>query len=47
MIEHLRSRVPWGLRCTIERVANGDPFVGSLAGPGFNALKHGLEEAAD
>ena len=27
------ARVPWGLRCTIERVAVGDPFVGSLDGP--------------
>jgi acetylornithine deacetylase/succinyl-diaminopimelate desuccinylase-like protein len=45
LIEHLRSRVPWNLVCTVERVANGDPFVGSLAGPGFNALKQGLEES--
>lgn len=37
--------MPWDLRCSFERVAAGDPFVGSLAGPGFDALKAGLEEA--
>jgi acetylornithine deacetylase/succinyl-diaminopimelate desuccinylase-like protein len=45
LIEHLRSRVPWGLRCTIERVAVGDPFVGSLEGPGYESLKVAMEEA--
>jgi acetylornithine deacetylase/succinyl-diaminopimelate desuccinylase-like protein len=45
LIEHLRTRAPWNLRCTIERVASGDPFTGSLSGPGFDALKQGLEEA--
>ena len=33
LVEHLRSRVPWGLHCTIERVAVGDPFVGLAVGP--------------
>ena len=45
LIEHLRSRVPWNLRCSVERVASGDPFVGSLSGPGFEALEAGLEES--
>jgi cysteinylglycine-S-conjugate dipeptidase len=45
LIEHLRSRVPWNLRCSVQRVASGDPFVGSLSGPGFEALKAGLEES--
>lgn len=45
LIEHLRARVPWGLRCEIERVAVGEPFVGSLEGPGFEALKTAMEEA--
>jgi acetylornithine deacetylase/succinyl-diaminopimelate desuccinylase-like protein len=43
LIAHLRSRVPWNLRCTIAEVAVGDPFTGSLSGPGFEALKEGLE----
>ncbi|HET6547392.1 MAG TPA: dipeptidase [Solirubrobacter sp.] len=45
MIAHLERRVPWGLRCTIERVAVGDPFAGSLSGPGFAAMKAAMEEA--
>jgi acetylornithine deacetylase/succinyl-diaminopimelate desuccinylase-like protein len=45
LVAHLESRVPWNLRCEIERVALGDPFVGSLNGPGFDALKSALEEA--
>jgi acetylornithine deacetylase/succinyl-diaminopimelate desuccinylase-like protein len=45
LIEHLRKRVPWSLQCEIERVAVGDPFVGTLDGPGFEALKSALEEA--
>lgn len=45
LIEHLRNRVPWNLRCEFEPVALGDPFVGSLAGPGFEALKTALEQS--
>jgi acetylornithine deacetylase/succinyl-diaminopimelate desuccinylase-like protein len=45
LVDHLEARVPWGMRCTIERVAVGDPFVGSLSGPGYAALKAALEEA--
>ena len=45
LVEHLRSRVPWGLKCEIERVAVGDPFVGSLDGPAFEAMKASMEEA--
>jgi acetylornithine deacetylase/succinyl-diaminopimelate desuccinylase-like protein len=45
LVAHLRSRVPWGMRCEIERVAVGDPFVGSLDGPGFEAMKVSMEEA--
>jgi acetylornithine deacetylase/succinyl-diaminopimelate desuccinylase-like protein len=45
LIAHLRKRVPWSLQCEIERVAVGDPFVGTLDGPGFEALKSALEEA--
>jgi acetylornithine deacetylase/succinyl-diaminopimelate desuccinylase-like protein len=45
LIEHLQKRVPWKLRCEIERVAVGDPFIGSLEGPGFDSLKAALEES--
>jgi acetylornithine deacetylase/succinyl-diaminopimelate desuccinylase-like protein len=45
LVNHLQSRVPWGLHCEIERVAMGDPFVGSLEGPAFEALKTALQDA--
>jgi cysteinylglycine-S-conjugate dipeptidase len=45
LVEHLRRRVPWGLRCTIERVAVGDPFVGSLSGPGYEAMHAAMQQA--
>ena len=45
LVEHLRSRVPWDLQCDIDRVALGDPFVGALEGPAFEAMKAGMEEA--
>jgi cysteinylglycine-S-conjugate dipeptidase len=45
LVAHLESRVPWGLHCEIERVAMGDPFVGSLNGPAFESLKRAMEEA--
>jgi acetylornithine deacetylase/succinyl-diaminopimelate desuccinylase-like protein len=45
LVEHLRSRVPWGLHCEIDRVAVGDPFVGSLDGPAFEAMRSSMEDA--
>ena len=45
LVAHLQARVPWGLKCEIERVALGDPFVGSMDGPAFEALKTAMEEA--
>jgi acetylornithine deacetylase/succinyl-diaminopimelate desuccinylase-like protein len=45
LVEHLRERVPWGLRCHITRVAVGDPFVGSLEGPAFEAMRSAMEDA--
>ena len=47
LIAHLESRVPWDMKCEIERVAVGDPFAGSLDGPGFEAMKSAMEEAFD
>jgi cysteinylglycine-S-conjugate dipeptidase len=45
LVEHLKRRVPWHLHRSIERVALCDPFVGSLSGPGYEALKEALEES--
>src|SRR6476660_5357603 len=44
LVAHLQARVPWGLQCEIERIALGDPFVGSLDGPAFESLKAAMEE---
>jgi cysteinylglycine-S-conjugate dipeptidase len=45
LVAHLRARVPGGLHCEMEPVAMGDPFIGSLDGPAFEALKAAMEEA--
>jgi acetylornithine deacetylase/succinyl-diaminopimelate desuccinylase-like protein len=45
LVEHLKARVPWGMRCEIERIALGDPFVGALEGPAFDAMKDAMEQA--
>jgi acetylornithine deacetylase/succinyl-diaminopimelate desuccinylase-like protein len=45
LVAHLEKRVPWGLHCDIQRVAVGDPFVGSLEGPAFESLKAAMQEA--
>jgi len=45
LVAHLEARVPWGMRCEVTRVAMGDPFVGALEGPGFEAMKLAMEEA--
>jgi acetylornithine deacetylase/succinyl-diaminopimelate desuccinylase-like protein len=45
LVEHLRSRVPWDMEYDIERVAVGDPFVGALDGPAFDAMRDAMEEA--
>jgi cysteinylglycine-S-conjugate dipeptidase len=45
LVEHLEARVPGGMRCDIERVALGDPFVGAMEGPAFDAMKAAMEEA--
>lgn len=45
LVAHLEKRVPWNMHCEINRVAVGDPFVGSLDGAGFEAMKASMEEA--
>jgi acetylornithine deacetylase/succinyl-diaminopimelate desuccinylase-like protein len=45
LVAHLEARVPWGMHFEIERVGVGDPFVGSLDGPAFEAMKVAMEEA--
>jgi acetylornithine deacetylase/succinyl-diaminopimelate desuccinylase-like protein len=45
LIAHLEARVPWNLRCTIERAAIGEPFLGSLDGPAYEAMQEAMAEA--
>jgi acetylornithine deacetylase/succinyl-diaminopimelate desuccinylase-like protein len=45
LVAHLEARVPWGLQHTITRVAVGDPFVGTLEGPAFEAMRTAMETA--
>jgi acetylornithine deacetylase/succinyl-diaminopimelate desuccinylase-like protein len=45
LVAHLERRVPWGMRCTIDRVAVGDPFTGALDGPAFAAMRSAMEDA--
>jgi cysteinylglycine-S-conjugate dipeptidase len=45
LVAHLEARIPWGLHHTIDRVAVGDPFSGSLDGPAFEAMESAMEEA--
>jgi cysteinylglycine-S-conjugate dipeptidase len=45
LVAHLEARIPWSMEYEIERVALGDPFVGSLEGPAFEAMKAAMEEA--
>src|ERR687897_568272 len=45
LVAHLERRVPWNMDYEIERVAVGDPFVGALEGPAFEAMKSAMETA--
>lgn len=45
LVAHLEKHTPWGAQIEIEREAAGDPFVGATSGPGYEALKYGLETA--
>ena len=45
LVAHLEKHAPWNVKVEIERVAVGDPFVSSLSGPGFEAMKTAMKEA--
>ncbi len=42
---HLRAVAPWHVRVEIEAEASGEPFVGSLEGPAFDAMADAMHEA--
>jgi acetylornithine deacetylase/succinyl-diaminopimelate desuccinylase-like protein len=45
LIEHLASVAPWHVKVDFEREADGDPFVGTLNGPGFEAMTTAMRDA--
>jgi len=45
LVAHLEARVPWGLRCEIERAAVGDPFAGSPDGPAYRTMQAAMAAA--
>lgn len=45
LVSHLQTRVPWHLRSSIEKINVGEPFIGSLTGPAFDAMKAAMQEA--
>src|SRR4029453_11444169 len=45
LVAHLEKHAPWNGKVEIERVALGDPFVSSVSGPGFEAMKTAMKDA--
>lgn len=45
LCSHLKAATPWHSEVEVEPEAEGEPFVGSTEGPGFEALKAALGEA--
>ena len=45
LIEHLTSVAPWHVQVEFEREADGEPFVGALEGPGYEAMRTAMRDA--
>jgi cysteinylglycine-S-conjugate dipeptidase len=45
LIDHLTAVAPWHVRVSIEREADGQPFTGSLDGPGYDAMSAAMKAA--
>lgn len=45
LVAHLQSRVPWHLRCRIDRIDVSQPFTGTSSGPGFETMRAAMEES--
>lgn len=45
LIEHLDAVAPWNVRVHIDREADGQPFTGSLDGPGYAAMSAAMKAA--
>ena len=44
LVAHLESVAPWHVRVSVERQSSGQPFTGSLAGPGFDAMSEAMTD---
>jgi acetylornithine deacetylase/succinyl-diaminopimelate desuccinylase-like protein len=45
LIDHLKAVAPWHVRVDIERESDGQPFTGSLGGPGYDAMSAAMKAA--
>lgn len=45
LVDHLTAVAPWHVRLEFEREADGQPFTGSLAGPGYDAMASAMSSA--
>ena len=45
LIDHLAARAPWHVQVEFEREADGQPFIGALSGPAYEAMKSAMRDA--
>jgi acetylornithine deacetylase/succinyl-diaminopimelate desuccinylase-like protein len=45
LIEHLTAVTPWHAQVEFVREADGEPFVGALAGPGYDTMNSAMRDA--
>ncbi len=45
LVDHLTAVAPWRVKVEVEREADGQPFTGSLAGPGYEAMASAMRSA--
>ena len=45
LIEHLASVAPWHVQVEFHREADGEPFVGTLSGPGYETMTGAMRDA--
>jgi acetylornithine deacetylase/succinyl-diaminopimelate desuccinylase-like protein len=45
LIDHLKAVAPWQVRVDIQREADGQPFTGSLDGPGYDTMTAAMTAA--
>ncbi len=45
LIDHLASAAPWNVQVEFDREADGEPFVGTLSGPGYDTMTSAMRDA--